>query len=137
MKLFLDSSAMAKRFIDEPGSQRVEDLCANASALGLSVICVPEIISALSRRKRERTLTPRQYTQTKRRLLEDVRDAALISLTPEVLRVSIAVLESSIVRGMDAIHIASAVEWQADLFVSGDQQQIRAARKAGLNTQRV
>jgi hypothetical protein len=40
-----------------------------------------------------------------------VRDAALISLTPEVLRVSIAVLESSIVRGMDAIHIASAVEW--------------------------
>lgn len=137
MKLFLDSSAMAKRFIDEPGSQRVEDLCANASALGLSVICVPEIISALSRRKRERTLTPRQYTQIKRRLLEDVRDAALISLTPEVLRVSIAVLESSIVRGMDAIHIASAVEWQADLFVSGDQQQIRAARKAGLNTQRV
>jgi len=137
MKLFLDSSALAKRFIDEPGSQRVEDLCANASALGLSVICVPEIISALSRRKRERTLTPRQYTQIKRRLLEDVRDADLISLTPEVLRVSIAVLESSIVRGMDAIHIASAVEWNADLFVSGDQQQIRAARKAGLNTQRV
>jgi predicted nucleic acid-binding protein len=137
MKLFLDSSAMAKRFIDEPGSQRVEELCANASALGLSVICVPEIISALSRRKRERTLTPRQYTQIKRRLLEDVRDAALISLTPEVLRVSIAVLESSIVRGMDAIPIASAVEWYADLFVSGDQQQIRAARKAGLNTQRV
>ena len=63
MKLFLDSSAMAKRFIDEPGSQRVEDLCAEATALGLSVICVPEIISALRRRKRERALTPRQYTQ--------------------------------------------------------------------------
>ena len=44
MKLFLDSSAFAKRFIDEPGSADVEEARAQADELCLSVICVPEII---------------------------------------------------------------------------------------------
>jgi len=56
MKTFLDSSAFAKRFVDETGSDKVEETCAQASELGLSVICVPEIISALNRRRRERSL---------------------------------------------------------------------------------
>lgn len=50
MKIFLDSSTFAKRFVDEPESQKVEDLCSQAMELGLSVICVPEIMSALNLR---------------------------------------------------------------------------------------
>ncbi len=42
MKTFLDSSAFAKRFVDEDGSDKVEDTCAQATELGLSVLCVPE-----------------------------------------------------------------------------------------------
>jgi hypothetical protein len=37
MKLFLDSSAFAKRFVEEPGSQDVEILCSQATELCLSV----------------------------------------------------------------------------------------------------
>ena len=33
---------------------------------------------------------------------------------------------------MDAYPIAAAVEWKADLFVSTDTHQIKAAKKAGL-----
>ena len=47
MKTYLDSSSFAKRFVDEAGSDAVEAICAEASELGLSVICVPEIVSAL------------------------------------------------------------------------------------------
>jgi len=54
MRLFFDSSAFAKRFIEEAGSQKIEELCQKASEVGLSVICFPEIISALNRRLRER-----------------------------------------------------------------------------------
>jgi hypothetical protein len=35
MKLFLDSSAFAKRFVEEPGSLEVETLCSQATELGL------------------------------------------------------------------------------------------------------
>ena len=64
MRLFLDSSAFAKRFVEETGSQEVEDLCSQ------SIICVPEIISALNRRLREKLLTQDEYVKIKRRLSE-------------------------------------------------------------------
>jgi len=135
VKAYLDSSSFAKRFIEESGSDKVEATCTQASELGLSVICVPEIVSALNRRRRERALTPRQCDKAKRRLMDDVRDADIINLTVSVIGSAIHVLETSPVRAMDALHIACAVEWEADLFVSSDKQQLKAAKQAGLHTQ--
>ena len=132
MKACLDSSAFAKRFVEEQGSDAVEAVCAQANELGLSVLCVPEVISALNRRLRERELTPTQYRQAKQRLLDDVRDADIIQLTPSVIGSAIQVLEASPVRAMDALHIACALEWGADLFASADTRQLAAAKKAGL-----
>lgn len=134
MKLFLDSSAFAKRFIEEAGSQQVEDLCSQATELGLSVLCVPEIISALNRRLREKSLTRPEYTQAKQRLSQEVRDVVIIHLTPEVIHTSLVVLEAHPVRAMDALHIACAMEWQADWFASSDHPQIAVARNSGLKT---
>jgi len=137
MKTFLDSSAFAKRFVDEAGSDKIEDTCAQASELGLSVICVPEIISALNRRRRERSLTAAQYDKAKQQLLEDVRDADIINLAVSVVGSAIGVLEASPVRAMDALHIACALEWGAQVFVSSDKKQLSAARRAGLKTHAV
>ena len=137
MKTFLDSSAFAKRFVDEAGSDKVEKTCAQASELGLSVICVPEIISALNRRRRERSLTAAQYDKAKQQLLDDVRDADIINLAVPVVGSAIGVLETSPVRAMDALHIACALEWGAELFVSSDKKQLSAARRAGLKTHAV
>lgn len=137
MRTYIDSSAFAKRFIEEAGSDKVEEVCAQASALGLSVICVPEILSALNRRKRERSLTADQYAEAKQRLLDDVRDADIINLAVPVVGTAITILESSPVRAMDAFHIASALEWKAQLFVSSDRNQLNAAGFAGLKTQQV
>lgn len=137
MKLFLDSSAFAKRFVDEPGSQEVEILCSQASELCLSVICVPEIISALNRRLREKSLNRRGYAQAKQRLSEDVRDTVVINLTPDVVHTSIGILETTPVRTMDAIHVASALAWGADVFASADHRQVAAAKEMGLKTKQI
>lgn len=134
MKVCLDSSALAKRFVNEEGSDAIEALCSQADALGLSVICLPEIISALNRRLRERMLTSSQYREAKQRLLDDVRDADMIQLTPSVLGTAIRILEGSPVRAMDALHLACAIEWGADVFASADARQLAAARRAGLKT---
>ncbi len=134
MKAYLDSSSFAKRFIDEAGSDKVEATCLQASALGLSAICLPEVVSALNRRRRERTLTQGQYEEAKRRLLDEVRDAHVIDLTMPVVRRSIGILELHPVRAMDALHIASALEWGADLFASADDRQLAVAKRVGLRT---
>jgi len=137
VKAYLDSSSFSKRFIEEEGSDTVETICSQASELGLSVICVPEVVSALNRRKRERTLTASQYREAKQRLLDDVRDTIIVNLTPSVIGSAIRIIETSPVRAMDALHVACALEWDADLFASSDDRQLKAARKAGLTIQQV
>jgi uncharacterized protein len=137
MKAYLDSSSFAKRFIEETGSQGVEKVCTKATELGLSVLCVPELLSALNRRLRERAINKAQYNSAKRRVIDDVKDADIINLTPAVIACSITILESTTVRTLDALHVACAVEWQADLFVSSDKQQLLAAKRAGLRTQKM
>ena len=137
MKLFLDSSAFAKRFIEEPGSRAVEELCRRADELGLSVICVPEIVSALNRRLREKSISRQDYLRARRRLALEVGDALVVQLTPEVVRFSLELLEGSPLRTMDALQVASALAWEADLFCSADSRQVSAARRAGLITRRI
>jgi hypothetical protein len=38
---------------------------------------------------------------------------------------------------MDTFHISAALEWKADLFVSSDLHQIKAAKKAGLTVRSI
>jgi predicted nucleic acid-binding protein len=132
VKTFFDASAFAKRYVEETGSQLVDDICLNAKEVSISVICVPEIISALNRRIREKRLSRRDYVTIKRHLSDDVRDAVIVNLIPEVIVTSTKLLEVSPLRAMDALHVACALVWEAELFVSSDKQQIAAAKKAGL-----
>ena len=133
MKTFFDSSAFAKRYVDEPGSDIVEEICLNSAYLALSIICVPEILSALNRRLRENKLNQRNFMIAKNRLLEEIEDIIILNITPPVINKSIELLENNILRTMDALHIACAIEWQPDLFVSSDQRQIEVAQKSGLS----
>ena len=132
MKLVLDSSAFAKRYILEDGSEIVDQLLQDASQLALCVILVPEIISGLNRRLREQVLSPDDYRYAKNQLLNDVHDAVLLQVTPAVISRVVKLLENNVLRAVGALHVACASEWQADLFVSADIRQVEAAKNAGL-----
>ena len=73
-----------------------------------------------------------QYRQLKSLLLADIEDAAICDLTPAVLVQAIFSLEKSVLRGMDAIHIGSAIALKVDVFVSADKRQLEAATRMGL-----
>jgi len=137
VRIFFDSSAFAKRYVDEVGSDAVDVLCRQADDLGLSVICVPEIISALNRRLREQALSSYDYRKAKVGLTADLRDADVVNLLPAVIASCLVILESTPIRTMDALHVACALEWKAELFVSSDKRQITAAKKAGLRSKLV
>ena len=134
MKLVTDSSAFAKRYILEAGSKRMDTHLEKATQLGLCTIVMPEILSALNRRKREDILSPVDYGQIKRRMMADIRDAVVLQLTAAVISHSVKLLETNVLRAMDALHVACALEWKADLFVTADKRQMAAARNAGLLT---
>ncbi|MDZ7666411.1 MAG: type II toxin-antitoxin system VapC family toxin [Desulfotignum sp.] len=135
MKLICDSSAFAKRYVLEEGSEILDHLLQRASQLALCTIAVPEIISGLNRRRREQILSSDDYRTIKRSLMEDVHDAIVLQITPSVISHSVSLLETNTLRAMDALHIACALEWQAELFATADRRQLNAARNAGLLTE--
>jgi predicted nucleic acid-binding protein len=137
MLAFFDSSAFVKRYVAEEGTEAVLSICDRASEIGLSGIALPEIISAFCRLRREGTISDVQYRQLKSSLLTDIEDAAVCDLTPLVLAHAMASLEANVLRGMDALHIGSALTLKADVFVSADRRQCDAAARAGLNVDRV
>ena len=137
MRVFFDSSAFVKRYVSEAGTEAVLAWCDRASEIGLSGSALPEIVSAFCRLRREDKIDDTQYRQLKSLLLADIEDAAICDLTPEVLAHSIASLETTILRGMDAIHIGSAVALKADIFISADQRQCEAAIRAGLRVEAI
>ncbi len=135
MKLLVDSSAFAKRYIQEKGSEQIEGYLQKASELALCIILIPEILSGLNRRLREHILTAKDYKRLKGQLLEDVHDATVIQITPSVISHTVKLLENNTLRAMDALHVACALEWNADLFLTSDKRQFIAAKKVGLFTE--
>ena len=130
MNVFLDSSALAKRYVQEPGSDRLEEILSLASSLGVSAICVSEVVSALCRRRREKKLSKQEYVKAKRALFEDIEDASVVNVTDQVVARAVELLELWPLRCSDALHIASAAEWSAELFVSADEKQCLPALRA-------
>lgn len=133
----MDSSAFAKRYIYERGTERVDEIAATASSLGLSVITHTEVISALCRRRREERMTRSQYIRAKQFLQTNIADADIVAITTEVIARAIEIMERWPLRASDSIHIASAAEWGCDRFVSADDRQIKSASALGLRVEKI
>lgn len=132
MKVFFDTSAFAKRYIAEPGSEKVLAMGRAAESLVVSVICLPELISTLSRLVREKKLSKAAYGKLKNEAMADLEDVDICQITSEILASVVSLLEKYPLRAMDALHLASALNYQPDVFISADHRQLSAARKAGL-----
>lgn len=104
---------------------------------GLSVICLPEIVSALCRLRRERKLDGNGYASAKRAIALDLQDAYIGNISePNVVR-CVQILEENTLKAMGAFPIAAALEWETDVFASADVQQLKAARKSGLKVRAI
>jgi predicted nucleic acid-binding protein len=137
MRIAFDTSALAKRYVVERGTARVLELCSQATEVVVSVLCVPETLSALNRLRREGRLTSDEYVAAKKELAGDMAQATVVQVTSTVLARAIEVLEKMALRTLDAIHLAVALDSGCDLFVSADVPQCEAAAELGLTIERI
>lgn len=132
MIVFFDSSAWAKRYIEEKGSSEVEKIGFDADTVILSILCIPEIISAFSRIRREKKISEDEFLQFKNTFLQEIKDIRLINITPDIIAYSLDLLQRFTLRTLDALHIACALADEIDLFVTSDRRQMDAAQTVGL-----
>jgi uncharacterized protein len=110
LNVFFDSSGLAKRYIEEKGNDQVQAILSSAAVLAVSVICVPEIVSALCCLRRERKLSTEEYRNAKASGSYGFDDATVIGITEDVIAHGVALLEQFPLRSADALHIACASE---------------------------
>ena len=134
-RLMFDASALTKRYASETGRDRVLALFASASELLVAAHCKTEVASALLRRRREGSLPTAEFDRAWDAAQHDVADMTLVPLDVRVERFAFAAMEQGPLRGMDALHVGSAIAARVDLFVTADKRQAHVARAMGMPTE--
>ena len=135
--IYLDTSALVKRFVDEVGSPLVFTLIGERGPVATSKVAYAELFAALARRKREGHLSQRQYAVACGQFETEWRAYLRVDVTDEVLVRARDLTRKHPLRGFDAIHVASALELKMALseevtFSGADQRQLDAAAAEGL-----
>jgi predicted nucleic acid-binding protein len=135
--LYLDASALVKRYVIEAGSADVNEAIASAELAGTSIITRAEVAAALAKAVRIGALSHEEAQsalQTFRGEWPDIVRLQLSELT--VSRADAFAWEYGL-RGYDAVHLAAASLWQDALgervaFMTYDRKLWDAAARAGL-----
>ena len=112
MTVFLDSSALVKRYADEPDSYLVQDVSEPLVACDLATVEVPAALWRKCRMSEISAPTARSLCQ---RFLADVsatspsRSVVLIKTTDVILISAISLVARHPLRAYDAVQLASAV----------------------------
>lgn len=136
MRIFLDTSALAKRYVQEPGSEELEELFASiATEVFLSTLAFVEFASALGRKLRDKEITKAKTSETIKELEEDWSSVfEKIPLEDMLAETAAAIALEYSLKGADAVHLASAQVISAELFVASDNKLIRVAKKMGIDS---
>lgn len=133
---YFDTSVLVKRYVKEEGSGLTRRLLQRFRFLS-SAIAPVEAMSALCRRRASGELMPRDFLAIRARLHKDRAYWEFVELGEQVLRHAEELVQKTDVRTLDALHIASAVMFQAASgltipFITSDAKQRDAAQAMGL-----
>lgn len=137
MTVYVDSSSLVKLYINEPGSSVVEELLTNATAIATSALAYPEVRSTFARRRRDRTITAREFTAAQQQFDADWATLIVLPCNDVLARRAGELAEEHKLRGADAVHLAAferlliATDDDEVEFSCADDRLNQAARRLG------
>jgi uncharacterized protein len=144
--LFLDSSALVKRYVDEIGSDWVRSITAPQAnqRLFIARITWVEVLAAFARLRREGVLSLENVTAVTQTFRYDFdTQYQLIELDQSLAQLAGMLAQKHPLRAYDSVQLASAVKLQPILaqfpnafltFVTGDRRLLAIAQAEGLYT---
>jgi predicted nucleic acid-binding protein len=136
LRIFIDTSALAKRYVQEPGSEELEELFTSIAAeIFISTLAYVEFASAMGRKMRNMEISKAKVSEAIKELEEDWHKVfGKIPLEDLLAETAAAIALEYSLKGADAVRLASAQVTGAELFVASDNKLIRVAKKMGLNS---
>ncbi|MBT22338.1 hypothetical protein CMK17_20720 [Candidatus Poribacteria bacterium] len=128
MTLYVDSSALIKRYLKEDGAAEAVAHMASDPVLVTSALTAIEV-----RRNLTRILTD-DLEVMRARFVVDLDAFAVIPLDAQVCAEAARIAEKTLCRSLDSIHLAAARRaGSATTVLTFDQRQAEAARSIGLS----
>ena len=139
MILYLDTSALVKRYFEEPYTEAVITKWREAKEIVTSSAAYAESMAVFYRKQREAAIDDALIEQIVSDLRTDWSSFIRIQVNDELNEYIDKAIASYPLRGFDAIHLASAMimheKFQADLLFSCfDQKLSQAAQAEGIRT---
>ena len=138
MILYLDASALVKRYVTERGSKEVIALVAAAEAVATSLVSRAEVGAAFARAVRLDVLDNESGRRAQRRFSREWPDLAKVPVTEALVSRAETLAWDHGLRGYDAVQLAAALMWQDSIgqdvvLATYDRQLWDAAPRAGLH----
>ena len=130
--IYLDSSALVKRYVKEEGTESVEAIVTGSRMMATSRLTYPEVISALTRKQRAGEIDAKPYERALAQFEQDWKRVVVIEFLEEMLPEARAMIQKHALRAGGTVHLCAAM-WTARSaklkvqFVSSDRNLLRAA----------
>ena len=129
MTLYVDSSALLKRYVDEHDSA-----AAVAHMAADPVLVTSRVTEVEVRRNLARLLDGADLDAARRRFAEDLDAFALVVIDAATCNEAARIAEQTLCRSLDAIHLASALRaGAATTVLTFDRRQADVGRSLGLS----
>jgi uncharacterized protein len=112
MIVYLDASALVKRYVAEAGSQEVASLITKADTVGTAAISRAEVSAALGKAARMKVLTLAEAASALQVFTADWENLVRLQITEVLIARAAAFAWDHGLRGYDAVHLAAATFWQ-------------------------
>lgn len=133
MRAYVDASALAKTLLSESGTATMTALFASGGTRCASRLSFVEVGHAICRHVREGRLDPTDADRHLEALATpDAWGTVVVEFDAEVGQRALQLLRRYVLRGADAVHLASALSCGAECFVSSDRRLLEAAGSEGL-----
>lgn len=138
MIIYLDTSALVKRYIFEQGSDQVHQKISQVDTVTTSLITYPEALSAFSRNLREHSFDRRYYNLIRLAFEKDWRQIHVIDFSRQLSQYAGRLIHKHGLRALDAIHLATAMQFKSWIsgpvtFLCFDERLSMAAEAEGMN----
>jgi uncharacterized protein len=137
MNLYLDTSALIKRYIHEPGTEDVRAWIHSADVMSTSLLTRAEAAAGLTRLHQRGIIIHDDYRLALESFRLDWTGFHRIPINEELIARADFLACQHGLRGYDAVHLAAALIWQETLMLpitiaTYNQELAESSKKSGL-----
>ena len=135
MKIFIDTSSLFKKYVQEAGSDTFEEVLKKTTEIIISPITWLEVNSVLERRLREKTISEKESKWVEREVKKDLCFFGIVKWNERLEDKAVQLIRKYQLKVFDGVQLASCLIAKTELFLTSDKKLYQSSKKEKVRTQ--